>query len=139
MRLCHGYTTARKENRMESPSLMSLKDKLKHMFHEDIKATIEITGGNWDASRNIYSVKDKDSGVTTEYQLKKNKAVETGTSVRVHSYKDSVDAAGGQKRIEVTLNPQTHVWEEKSKFAKTKDALTVRPKLMAVLKTSRNA
>lgn len=124
---------------METSSLTTIKDKLRHLFHEDITATMEITGGTWDAARNVYSVTDSESGVTTEYQLKKNKTVETGTSVRVHSYKESTDHAGLKQRVEVSQNPHTREWERKSTFAHMKDAMAVRPKLMGTLKTSRSA
>jgi hypothetical protein len=109
-------------------------DKLKNLFHEDVQSRTEISGGMWDSRENTYTVTDEASGVRTVYSLKKSKNVESGYSVKVHSYKDLKDSQTGiTKQIEVAYDKKSEKWITKSTGAKAMDALNARPKYMATL------
>lgn len=109
-------------------------DKVKNLFHEDIKARVEVQGGTWDAKANTYTITDETNGVRTVYALKKNTRLETGYAVRSHSYKDVADVNGKMKSVEVSFDVKRNMWLEKTSAAKAVSAITAtRPVYMGVL------
>lgn len=125
---------------METSLLSSAKDKVKDFFHEKIDTTKEVTGGTWDAKRNVYSVTDSATGVTTEYRIKKNPTVETGLSAKIGFFKEVPDEkTGTTRKVEVSFNDKKASWEPKSKFAQSWDNMAYRPKYMATLKEAKSA
>lgn len=114
-------------------------DKIKNVFHEDIKARIEVQGGTWDAKTNAYTITDEASSVRTVYSLKRNSRLETGYSVKSHSYKDTPDVNGKMKSVEVAFDLKRNMWLEKSSAAKALSAIAAtRPLFMGVLNEQKN-
>lgn len=111
----------------------SVMDKVKGMFHEDVKSRREVTGGAWDSKANTYSLKDEASGVTTVYSLKKNKSLESGYSVKTKTYKEQADATGKTKMVEVTFDKKKNAWVPGVGLQKALDMLPSRPKFMGTL------
>ena len=117
------------------------------LMRSDKKAAqTEVTGGTWDSVRGVYTTMDTESGVTTEYKVKKSMNTETGYAVYETSYKTVKDDNGLDKRVEVEYDPKSNQWVKKNIFKEAADRTpaskigkAVRPKFMGTLVETKGA
>lgn len=85
-------------------------ETVKKIFHKEVAVKSEITGGEWNAKTNTYSSTDAESGVTTEYKLKKNDELISGYEVKTKFYKDIPDESGQPVKTQVKFDDARNMW-----------------------------
>ena len=104
----------------------------KHLF--GVEPQIEVSGGTMNEAGNLYTLTDPESGVTTEYALRKDRRVKTGISVIERSYFTETAADGTKNKIAAEFDEKTEIWVKKGLMGKISDAgEAIKPRYMADL------
>jgi len=109
--------------------------KWEYLFRSNKEAgKIEITDGTWDKDRGVYTTKDTENGVITEYHVKKSMKVTSGHAIYERSYKVVKDENGLNKRVPVKFDTKRNEWVQKGAFKQFDEKFEyMNPKIMGTL------